>query len=770
MNFDNNFKENFLSNMQEWFNSFVSQQKAEFTAIDIQSKYMHDFDSPLDPYTMNELLENNHFILNHPKKNLIFKRSQYFKDKTLKITPTNEEVFKKILIPGHRFIPFYSPDVMPFSCKLFWNDTLIPNTNYSISIRQAQGYCNLTPRVIDELLAMNEDNIKKMKRKDNIPHIDDNITIGVYDMEEFYNHHNFTVGDSIFVTVLDWDKGEFAISYANKSLFKNEARTKKWIHEMDEALTKVVNNYPKMWNPTEQFAYAFFYAQENNKLKESLCSIPEYLDHSQKIQLKNLIYHTFLWTKDETNLNKVIWDMTQRKKITRPWGLHHSLTCILDDLDTRFHGVLMQSMLWCEFEKGHTVAQDLLYNVFPDLPQDIKDYPFVNDEQRNAFPKYWRQYVKEEKKRYNPFKSKKWRDIRISFSDILIDFYRWKNEVFLKHANFRKPMVSWLQLYDLITEIEAFIVVSINEPEKESLVNVNFEVTGPIYDTLKSQVMQDITSGTSLQLLPTLNKESQDELEKDKMSESHLLDMEIEPLNRESQDEFKIDQISEEDLFDMAIETINRGFQSGLTIDEMYGANLFNMAMETLSREFQSELAPNNRFDDMEKETSNKDSDAEDRESDLELRNDDIEDNFVDQMMETLNRKFQESLAGNRMIEANLFNMMMNSINPGLIATERMAAMTKDEFWDIVMGKAKRKKLLRRDTKTPRRKKTKTQGRKKTEDTKTQDTQETKTRGRKAQDTKTQDTKTQDTKTTKTQDTKTTKTRGRKKTKEEKDH
>ena len=175
----------------------------------------------------------------------------------------------------------------------------------------------------------------------------------------------------------------------------------------------------------------------------------------------------------------------------------------------------MQAMLWSEFDKGHTVAQDLLCNVFPDLPQNIQDYPFINDEQRKYFPRYWRQHVKEEKKSYNPFKDKKWKEIRVSLSEILIDFYRWKNEVFLKHANFRKPMVSWLQLHDLINEIETFMIISCNNNKNESVLNTDFDVTINLYNMLKSQVMQDITSTISLQLLPKLNSESKTTLIED---------------------------------------------------------------------------------------------------------------------------------------------------------------------------------------------------------------------------------------------------------------
>ena len=508
MIWDNTFQPNFLHEFQNWFNSFIAQQKEEFTIGDIQVSFFKKFKTMLDPYTMDELLESNHLILNCLNNDLIFKRSQYFKEKTFKITPTSEEVFKKILIPGHHFIPFYSPELMPFSCKLFWNGDFIPMNKYSLSIRQAHTNYILTPTVMDVLLSMNEAIVMKRKDNANITHLNDYINIDVYDMADFYNHYNFSVGDSIFITVLDWDAGKFSISYANKELFTNTKKTEKWIHEMDEALTEVIDDYPGMWNPTDQFAYAFFYAQENNKLKEALCSISEYLEHSQKIQLKSLLYHTFLWTKDETNLNEYIWNITQQRKASRPWGLFHSLSCILEDLDTKFRGPLMQAMLWSEFDKGHTVAQDLLPNVFPDLPQDIKDYPFINDSQRKFFPKYWRQHVKEEKKRYNPFKDKKWKEIRESFSEILIDFYRWKNEVFLKNANFRKPLVSWLQLHDLIEEIETFMIISCNKNKNESVLNTDFDVTINLYNMLKSQVMQDITSTISLKLLPTLDSES----------------------------------------------------------------------------------------------------------------------------------------------------------------------------------------------------------------------------------------------------------------------
>jgi len=519
---NNNYQPNFLLTFKFWFNLWILSQKEKFTTTDIKKGFFKKFKTQLDDYLMDELLKDNYLILKHPKNNIIFKRSQYFENRTFKITPTSEEVFKKILIPGHHFIPFHCPEVNSFSCDLLWNKKAIPVINYSLSIRQAYEHYLLTPKAMDLLLSINESNLMHRKDKSNITYLNDCISISVYDMKKFYNHHNFTVGDSILFTVLDWDSGEFDISYAPKSLFQDSSKKEKWIHEMDESLKKVITDYPGMWSPTEQFAYAFFYAPKNNLLEEPLCTISEYLESSQEIQLKHLIYRVFLWTKDETNLNEYIWNMTQNRKFGMHLGLYHDLSCIIDDLDTHFRGPLLHAMVWSELDKGHTVAQDMLINVFPDLPQNIADYPFLNDDQRKYFPKYWKKYIKEAQKRYNPFKDKIWKEIRVMLSEVLIDFYHWRNDVFYKNANCRKPMLAWLQLNDLIKEIETIVIITCADDKKESMLNTDFEVSANIYHMLKSQVMQDITSTITLKVLPALNNEPKPILEENDITKANF--------------------------------------------------------------------------------------------------------------------------------------------------------------------------------------------------------------------------------------------------------
>ena len=49
-------------------------------------------------------------------------RQAYFSGAKFMISPTREEIDSDILIPGHRFIPFYSKEILPWDCRLIAPD------------------------------------------------------------------------------------------------------------------------------------------------------------------------------------------------------------------------------------------------------------------------------------------------------------------------------------------------------------------------------------------------------------------------------------------------------------------------------------------------------------------------------------------------------------------------------------------------------------------------------------------------------------------------
>ena len=109
-----------------------------------------------------------------------------------------------ILIPGHKFTPFYNEDLFP--CESF--EIIDPENEY-ICVKHMdfkledlyRHYFLLgADNIIDSFTADNPDNRNLFGNPNN------KIKISVFDFKDFYHKTSFCDGDKLLFKIIDWDK------------------------------------------------------------------------------------------------------------------------------------------------------------------------------------------------------------------------------------------------------------------------------------------------------------------------------------------------------------------------------------------------------------------------------------------------------------------------------------------------------------------------------------------------------------------------------------
>ncbi|MFZ2657460.1 MAG: hypothetical protein WAX69_21170, partial [Victivallales bacterium] len=120
-------------------------------------------------------------------------RRKFFDKAEFCISPTQDEIDKGILFPGHRFVPFLNPDIPPFDAVLksvesgaeFKLKTFKDYSKDALEPYHSLLGVDLTLRYFvlndnDNSKAIGEDRSKKAKLK-----------MKVFDLKEFYKKHSF---------------------------------------------------------------------------------------------------------------------------------------------------------------------------------------------------------------------------------------------------------------------------------------------------------------------------------------------------------------------------------------------------------------------------------------------------------------------------------------------------------------------------------------------------------------------------------------------------
>lgn len=189
----------------------------------------------------------------------ILPRAAVLKDISLRIQPTELELKKGILVPGHRLLPFH-PLGVPMDEITFQDDgktvrtrkikLKLPELHIFYSLMDMQKVPILN---IEDLLEDNAD-----------------LKIKVFSMNPFYKKHGFELGDTLIVKSLDFSEGIFSIQYDPYDNYQTRIfQIQKQDRSFLKTLKKVIKQDLQFPNTEKQLLYTYYYLGKNKHKGES---------------------------------------------------------------------------------------------------------------------------------------------------------------------------------------------------------------------------------------------------------------------------------------------------------------------------------------------------------------------------------------------------------------------------------------------------------------------------------------------------------------------
>jgi len=228
-------------------------------------------------------------------------RHAAFKGAEFRVTPLEEEIAGGYLVPGHRFLPFFSRDVFPGDAVLRLPDGSAVSTR---TLRQSAAEVHRfllfygESGSIDYLLSDSEENAASLQ-----PPFDGSVSVTVFDLKSFFAQCGFTLGDSLMLTVEDWQKGVFSVRHVPVQKGAIDfSETRSWTQALRDGFDEALPDAGLDHDCNEQMARMLWLAECNEDASSILSNPPLSLAAFFNMQ-KDLTVQTsgqvsFFWPKD----------------------------------------------------------------------------------------------------------------------------------------------------------------------------------------------------------------------------------------------------------------------------------------------------------------------------------------------------------------------------------------------------------------------------------------------------------------------------------------
>ena len=219
-------------------------------------------------------------------------RSRFFKDFRFIVTPDEWEISSNILIPGHRFAPFLFEEVFPSETMLSAADGAALKTKEIVSpLLQIFPYYMLlgSEQIFDVFMADSPANSRL--RTSRQP--EEQITIQVWDMTDFYAEYEFSAGDALLCTVEDFMSGKVRFEYLSGEK-RRSSELKTWITAFENAVQKEIDRFEDYLEIPDQLAWSFYLGGKELPAAETGASLDEFIRKSLRIQIGDNGEHTIL--------------------------------------------------------------------------------------------------------------------------------------------------------------------------------------------------------------------------------------------------------------------------------------------------------------------------------------------------------------------------------------------------------------------------------------------------------------------------------------------
>ncbi len=254
-----------MSDLNELVDEFARNAEAEFDLADLVQS-VRKTNKRCSEFEVYESASDSPFLFEVDEiDDRFIPRHLFFKGAEFRIAPTPTEIEGGFLIPGHRFMPFISPDTFPARASLKLPDgTFADKRSLKMPFQETLTYLHFfgPASSLAYLVSDSEKNTARL-----MPPYDKAVDITVFDLKAFFATTDFRAGDSLMVTVEDWLRGGYSVTHIKESAVKIDlARSKKWTDGMREMLEDAVDYLGVTTNCSNQLAHALFFSSTEEEI------------------------------------------------------------------------------------------------------------------------------------------------------------------------------------------------------------------------------------------------------------------------------------------------------------------------------------------------------------------------------------------------------------------------------------------------------------------------------------------------------------------------
>ena len=224
-------------------------------------------------------------------------RRLYFKGARFRIALTPYERQNRILVPGHRFIPFCNPTVEPFEAQLNYHGELLSTRSVTCRVEDMLIYHSLLPPAATAGLLLARQQLDSLDPDALAPAAQ--VEMDVFDLSALFERDIISDSDTLLCTVTSWENGCYDI--VNSPLLEREfdfASVRRWSDTLEQLLIGGFDELGPTTTVSEQLAQALF-AGPSFLLTEPGMHFGGFLSWSQEVNLRGDSMRSFLWFRDE---------------------------------------------------------------------------------------------------------------------------------------------------------------------------------------------------------------------------------------------------------------------------------------------------------------------------------------------------------------------------------------------------------------------------------------------------------------------------------------
>lgn len=348
----------------------------EFTLKEIENSLGNS--SKHNQYTVSDYLEFCALAfhsLSNRKSDKYLSRHCFFNGIKFRIVLSDFEIKNSILIPGHRFIPFYYSDLFPSEFTIIDAKTQarLPKKKITQPVESLFEYYYMfgADTITDHLTSEDKSNLKVVGKDPK-----GMVKVHIFDLKAIQNSHKLKAFNSLLLEVVDWTKGIFTAELCNAESPEEKEEAHIFAEEIESALFKVFEKFGPYPEVSEQLAWAYFLA-DIKKLKEPIISLEEAFIIAENIELKYFENNTVLWFKSDDGTS---WQKHHSQKnkdlFSLSSGNTSSIDAIFDDLRIPFTSREIALFL-SAYRSNHNNCSDFIADVltdkikFKDKAQDV---------------------------------------------------------------------------------------------------------------------------------------------------------------------------------------------------------------------------------------------------------------------------------------------------------------------------------------------------------------------------------------------------------------